>query len=116
MATIFQLQQGHVGNQVSALPVLIVCKLGRLVGSGIDFSDEKSRVGLASVDFNEVMQHKNNVSSHNLMFISTDTVLEFHAEAPQATESEGLPPKALHDGKSGIRTHNLSDERRRIYQ
>jgi len=42
-----------------------------------------------------------------------DTVPEFHAEAPQATVSEGF---AQGGSYSGSRTHDPLDERRRLNQ
>ena len=42
----------------------------------------------------------------------TDTVSEFHAEAPQATASEGLNPRSLPGSQSRSQTHDPSDERR----
>ena len=45
------------------------------------------------------------------------TVSEFHAEAPQTTANEGLAHGPYRrGGKSGNRTHDLSDKRLRVYQ
>jgi len=45
-----------------------------------------------------------------------DTVSEFHAEAPQATASEGLAQGAYMAARVGFDTCDPPDTRRRIYQ
>ena len=47
---------------------------------------------------------------------STDTVPEFHAEAPQATVSERLAQGPYLAARPGVEPMKLRDERRRLYQ